>query len=69
MTRQELLWWIVVSILISSINCCGDRCKLWEGGVTYFKFLPCYDLCAVGMSRNRFDDIRYVVRWSRQPPE
>jgi hypothetical protein len=69
LTHQELLWWIGVCILISSINFLGDRRKLWEGGGTYSKFLPSYNLCATGMSRNCLDDIWYAVRWSHQPPE
>jgi hypothetical protein len=32
MTRQELLWWIVVCMLIASINFHGDCHKLWKGG-------------------------------------
>jgi hypothetical protein len=32
MTRQKLLRWIGVCMLIASINFCGDRRKLWEGG-------------------------------------
>jgi hypothetical protein len=31
--------------------------------------LPSYDLRATGMVRNRFDNIWYAVRWSRQPPK
>jgi hypothetical protein len=69
MTRQELLRWIGVCMLITSINFHGDRHKLWEGGGATSKYLPSYDLRATGMSRNRFDDIWYAVRWSRQPPE
>jgi hypothetical protein len=69
LTRQELLRWIGVCMLIASINFRGDRCKLWEGGGAASKYLPSYDLCATGMLRNRFDDIWYAVRWSRQPPE
>ncbi len=58
MTRQELLRWIGVYMLIASINFHGDRCKLWEGGGATSKYLPSkYDLCTTGMSRNRFDDI------------
>ena len=69
LTRQELLRWIGVCMLIASINFRGDRRKLWEGGGAASKYLPSYDLRATGMSRNRFDDIWYAVRWSRQPPE
>jgi hypothetical protein len=69
MTRQELLRWIGVCMLIASINFCAKRRKLWEGGGAASKFLPSYDLRATGMSRNRFDDIWYAIRWSRQPPE
>jgi hypothetical protein len=67
--RQELLRWIGVCMLIASINFHGNRRKLWEGGGAASKYLPSYDLSATGMSRNRFDDIWYAVRWSRQPPE
>jgi hypothetical protein len=56
-------------MLIASINFRGNRHKLWEGGGTASKYLPFYDLSATGMSRNRFDDIWYAVRWSRQPTE
>ena len=71
MSRQELLWWIDVCVLIASINFRGDCRKLWEGGgaTSNSKYLPSYDLCAMGMSRNRFNDIWYAIRWSRQPPE
>jgi hypothetical protein len=69
MTRQELLRWIGVCVLIAGINFCGRRRKLWEGGGAASKYLPSYDLRATGMSRNRFDDIWYAVRWSCQPPE
>jgi hypothetical protein len=69
MTRQELLRWIGVCVLIAGINFRGRRRNLWEGGGTASKYLPSYDLRATGMSRNRFDDIWYAVRWSRQPPE
>jgi hypothetical protein len=55
--------------LIASINFRGDCRKLWEGGGAASKYLPSYNLGATGMSRNRFDDIWYAVRWSRQPPE
>ena len=56
-------------MLIASIMFHGDRLKLWEGGAASSKYLPSYDLCATGMSRNRFDDIWYAVRWSCRPPE
>ncbi len=69
MTRQELLRWIGVCVLITGINFCGRRRNLWEGGGTASKYLPSYDLRAMGMSRNRFDDIWYAIRWSRQPSE
>ena len=69
MIRQELLQWIGVCMLIASINFRGNCCKLWEGGGAASKYLPSYDLHATGMSHNRFDDIWYAVRWSRQPPE
>jgi hypothetical protein len=68
MTRQELLRWIGVCMLIASINFRGDCRKLWEGGGATSKYLPSYDLRGMGMSRNRFDDIWYAVRWSQQPP-
>jgi len=57
LTRQELLRWIGVCMLIASINFRGKRRKLWEGGGAASKYLPSYDLRATGMSRNRFDDI------------
>jgi hypothetical protein len=69
MTRQELLWWIGVCVLIAGINFRGRHHNLWEGGGTTSKYIPSYDLCATGMSRDRFDDIWYTVRWSRQPSE
>jgi len=69
LTRQELLQWIGVCMLIASINFCCNRRKLWEGGGAASKYLPSYDLRATGMSRNRFDDFWYAGRWSRQPPE
>ena len=69
MTRQELLQWIGMCVLIGGINFRGKRRNLWEGGGTASKYLPSYNLRATGMSRNRFDDIWYAVRWSRQPPE
>ena len=69
LTRQELLWWIGVCILILSINFRGNRRKLWEGGGAYSEFLPSYNLRAAGLSRNCFKDIRYVIRWSQQPPK
>ena len=69
MTRQELLRWIGVCVLIASINFRGRGRNLWEGGGAASKYLPSYDLRATGMSRNGFDDIWYAVRWSRQPPE
>ena len=56
-------------MLIASINFRSNRRKLWEGGGAASKYLPSYDLCATGMSRNCFDDIWYAIRWSRQPPE
>ena len=43
LTRQELLWWIGVSMLIASINFRGKRRKLWEGGGTASKYLPSYN--------------------------
>jgi hypothetical protein len=70
MTHQKLLQWIGVCMLVASINFCGDRRKLWEGGGTASKYIPFYDLCATGMPHNRFGDIAwYYVRWSHQPPE
>ena len=69
MTCQELLRWIGVCVLIDGINFRGRLRNLWEGGGTASKYLPSYDLRATGMSRNRFDDIWYAIRWSRQPPE
>ncbi len=56
-------------LLIASINFRGNCRKLWEGGGAASKYLPSYDLRATGMSRNRFDDIWYAVRWSCQPPK
>jgi hypothetical protein len=44
-------------MLIASINFHGNHHKLWEGGGATSKYLPSHDLCATGMSRNRFDDI------------
>jgi hypothetical protein len=49
LTRQELLWWIGVRMLIASINFRGKRRKLWEGGGAASKYLPSYDLRATGM--------------------
>ena len=69
LTRQELLRWIGVCMLIASISFRSNRRKLWEGVGAASKYLPSYDLSATGMSCNRFDDIWYAVRWSRQPPE
>jgi hypothetical protein len=69
MTRQELLRWIGVCVLIAGINFCGRRHNLWEGGSATSKYLPSYNLCATGMLCNRFDDIWYAIRWSCQPPE
>ncbi len=69
MTRQELLRWIGVCVLIAGIIFCGRRRNLWEGGSTALKYLPSYNLHATGMLRNRFEDIWYAVRWSCQPPE
>jgi hypothetical protein len=40
LTRQELLRWIGVCIMIASINFWGDRRNLWEGSRRYSKFLP-----------------------------
>jgi hypothetical protein len=68
-TLQELLWWIGVCVLIATINFRGDRRRLWEGGGSYSAYLPSHNLNATGMSHNRFEDIWYAVRWSRQPPE
>jgi hypothetical protein len=39
MTRQELLRWIGVCVLIAGINFCGRRRNLWEGGGTASKYL------------------------------
>jgi len=69
LTRQELLRWTGVCMLIASINFHGNCRKLWEGGGATSKYLPSYDLSATGMLRNRFDDIWYAVRWSCQSPE
>jgi hypothetical protein len=69
MSRQELLRWIGVCVLITSINFRGRHCSLWEGGGAYSRYLSSFDLRATDMSRNRFDDIWYAVRWSPQPPE
>ncbi len=65
LTRQELLQWIGVCMLIASINFCCNRRKLWEGGGAASKYLPSYDLRATGMSRNRFNDIWYATKCSR----
>jgi len=65
LTRQELLQWIGVCVLIASINFRGNCCKLWEGGGATSKYLPSYDLRAMGMSRNRFNDIWYATKCSR----
>ena len=46
LTRQELLRWIGVCILISSINFCAYRCKLWEGGGAYSEFSLLQPACA-----------------------
>jgi hypothetical protein len=69
MTHQELLWWISMCMLIASINFCGNHSKLWEGGSATSKYLPSYNLHAMGMLRNCFDDIWYAVKQSCQPPE
>jgi hypothetical protein len=42
-TRQELLRWIVVCMMIASINFRSDLCKLWEGGGATSKYLPSYE--------------------------
>ena len=60
---------IGVCMLIASINFCGKRHKLWEGGGAASKYFPSYNLRATGMSLNHFDDIWYAIRWSCQPPE
>ena len=62
MTRQELLRWIGMCMLIASINFRGDHRKLWEGGDATSKYLLSYNLRATSMSRNRFDDIWYAIR-------
>ncbi len=49
MTLQELLRWIGVCVLITSINFCGRRRNLWEGGGAASKYLLSYDLRATGM--------------------
>ena len=49
LTRQELLQWIGVCMLIASINFCCNHRKLWEGGGAASKYLPSYDLSATGM--------------------
>ena len=69
MTCQVLLQWIGACMLIASIIFRGDHRKLCEGGGATSKYLPSYDLRAMGMSGNRFEDIWYAIRWSRQPPE
>ncbi len=38
-TRQELLRWIGVCVLIAGINFRGRRRNLWEGGGTASKYL------------------------------
>ena len=65
MTLQELLWWIDVCVLTTSINFSSKHCKLLEGCGSISKYLPSYDLCVMVMSRNRFDNIWYAVRWSQ----
>lgn len=67
LVRQELLRWIGVCTLISTINFRGARRHLWEGGGATSKYLPPINLRATGMSRNRFDAIWSAVRWSHQP--
>jgi hypothetical protein len=46
MTRQELLRWIGVCVLIASINFRGRCRNLWEGGSAASMYLPSYDLRA-----------------------
>jgi hypothetical protein len=63
LTRQELLPWICVCMLIASINFGGDHCKVsWEGSGRYSNSSP--PTRATDMLHNRFDDIWYAVRWS-----
>jgi len=69
LNHQELLQWIGVCMLIASIIFRRNCRKLWEGSGAASKYLLSYDLSVTGMSCNRFDDIWYAVRWSRQPPE
>ena len=68
LTRQELLRFIGVCTLISTINFRGARRNLWEGGNTISEFLPTINLKGTGMTRNRFEDIWSAIRWSDQPP-
>ena len=69
LSLQELLRWFGVIILMSASNFRGDRRTLWEGGGSVSKYLPPVDLKATGMSPNRWEDIWYAIRWSRQPSE
>jgi hypothetical protein len=69
MTRQELLRWIGVCMLIASINFHGGHRKLWQGAGATSKYLPSNDLCATGMLCNRFNDRWYAIRWYCQPPQ
>ncbi|KAL9183975.1 hypothetical protein ACHAXT_002061 [Thalassiosira profunda] len=69
LTKQELIKFFGICLLITRTNYSGDRHGLWDGGNVHSKYLPQYDFNKTGMGRNRFDAIWYALTWSRQPSE
>ncbi|KAL9179705.1 hypothetical protein ACHAXT_008995 [Thalassiosira profunda] len=69
LTKQELIKFFGICLLITRTNYSGDRHGLWDGGNVHSKYLPSYDFNKTGMGRNRFDAIWYALTWSRQPTE
>ena len=66
---QELLKWQGICLLITRTNYNGKRQDLWGGKNKRSKYLPTIDLNQTGMGRNRFDEIWYAMRWSKQLEE
>jgi hypothetical protein len=57
------------TILKEGLHFQGNRHKLWDGRGRYSKLLPFYNLRVTGKFCNHFDDIKYAVRLSNEPPE
>ena len=67
-TKGEILKFFGVCILITRFEF-GRRLSLWAAAAAPSKYVPAAALGKTGMSRNRFDQLWKLIRFSQQPEE